>query len=122
MGTGLTLFFALCLRLERLTQFQYERVGHTPVPRPPAHRPTPGGLGRTLAYLCLGWGVLWVFFWGVESAKGTPVSWLFSGVFAGLCLLGATAVGYWMERKRQRASHRVAGAASDNVGPVDDDA
>ena len=99
LGTGLTLVFALCLRLERLTQLQYERVGYTPVPRPPAQRPSSGELGRTLAYLCLGWGVLSALFWGAERAKGTPVSWLVSGVFTGLFLLGVTAAGYWVERK-----------------------
>ncbi|MEU5320760.1 hypothetical protein AB0G67_28980 [Streptomyces sp. NPDC021056] len=122
LGTGLTLFFALCLRLERLTQLHHERVGHTPVPPLPAHRPSPGGLGRAVAYVCLGWGVLWVLVWGLERAKGTPVSWLFSGVFAGLFVLGATAIGYLMERKRQRVSRQAASAASGTVRSVDDDA
>ncbi|MEV0186638.1 hypothetical protein AB0I54_46775 [Streptomyces sp. NPDC050625] len=107
LGVGMTLFFALLLRLERLTQLHYERVGYDPIARLPAHRPRPGGLGRALAQLCMGlcacWGVLWVAFWSVERAKGTPVSWLCSGVFTGLLLLGTTAVGYWVERKRQRA-------------------
>ncbi|WP_327721687.1 hypothetical protein OG381_44510 [Streptomyces sp. NBC_00490] len=122
LGTGLTLVLALGLRLERLTQLQYERVGHPPVPPQPADPPRPGELRRVLAYLCLGWGALSVLFWGAERAKGTPVSWLLSGVFTGLGLLGVTAAGYWMERKRQRASRQAAGPAAGDLRPVDDDA
>lgn len=103
LGAGLMLFFALCLRLERLTQLHYERVGYDPAARLPAHRPRPGGLGGALAQLCTSWGVLSVVFWGVERAKGAPVSWLFSGISMGLSLLGATAVGYLVQRRRQRA-------------------
>ena len=99
LGAGLMLFFALLLRMERLTQLHYERIGCDPAARLPAHRPRQGGLGRGLAR----WGVLSVVFWGVERAKGAPVSWLFSGVSMGLVLLGVTAVGYLVERKRQRA-------------------
>ncbi|MGW7410814.1 hypothetical protein ACWGI9_45450 [Streptomyces sp. NPDC054833] len=102
LGAGLMLFFALCLRLERLTQLHYERVGYGPAARLAAHRPRPGGFGRALARLCTRWGVLSVVFWSVERAKGTPAGWLFSGVSMGLVLLGATAVGYLVERKRQR--------------------
>ncbi|WP_329350012.1 hypothetical protein OG226_24320 [Streptomyces sp. NBC_01261] len=102
LGAGFTLFFALLLRLERLTQLHYERVGYGAAARLPAHRPRTGGLGRAFAHLCTSWGVLAVVFWSMERAKGTPVSWLFSGVFMGLVLLGTTAVGYLVERKRQR--------------------
>ncbi|MFF4258631.1 hypothetical protein ACFY1L_46355 [Streptomyces sp. NPDC001663] len=103
LGAGLMLLFALCLRLERLIQLHYERVGYVPAARLPTYRPRPGGLGRALAGLCTGWGVLSVVFWGVERAKGAPVGWLFSGVSMGLVLLGATAVGYLVGRKRRRA-------------------
>ncbi|WP_327404995.1 hypothetical protein OG194_36355 [Streptomyces sp. NBC_01288] len=108
VGAGMTLFFALFLRLERLAQLHYERVGYDPVAPPPvaplpAHRPRPGGLGRGLAILCASWGVMSVVFWSLERAKGTPVSWLFTGVFIGLVLLGSVGAHYLVERKRQRA-------------------
>lgn len=107
VGAGMTLFFALFLRLERLAQLHYERIGYDPVAPlpvapPPAHRPRTGGLGRVLGFLCAGWGVMSVVFWSLERAKGTPVSWLFSGVFMGLVLLGSTGARYLVERKRQR--------------------
>lgn len=117
LGAGMTLFFALLLRLERLTQLHYERVGYGPAARPPARRPPAqrpseqrppaqrprtGGFGRVLAFLGASWVGLSVVFWSVERAKGTPVGWLFSGVFMGLVLLGSTALQYWVVRKRQR--------------------
>ncbi|MFI6621392.1 hypothetical protein [Streptomyces sp. NPDC050528] len=107
LGAGMTLFFALLLRLERLTQLHYERVGYGPAARPPARRPPAqrsrtGGFGRVLAFLGASWGGLSVVFWSVERAKGTPVGWLFSGVFMGLVLLGSTALHYWVARKGQR--------------------
>ncbi|MER8009497.1 hypothetical protein [Streptomyces sp. NPDC094149] len=101
-GTGLMLFFALCLRVERLAQLHYERVGYDPAARQPVHAPGQGGLGEALAQLCKGWVVLTVLFWCVERAKGSPISWLFSGVSMGLVLC-VIAVGYVVERKRQRA-------------------
>ncbi|MEV6509778.1 hypothetical protein AB0M61_27130 [Streptomyces sp. NPDC051642] len=101
-GAGMTLFFALLLRLERLTQLHYERVGYGPAARLPAQRPRTGGLGRALAFLGTSWGGLSVVFGSMERAKGTPVGWLFSGVFMGLVLLGSTAVHYWVGRKRRR--------------------
>ncbi|MFF0736124.1 hypothetical protein ACFYVK_31485 [Streptomyces chartreusis] len=106
LGAGLMLFFALCLRMERLTQLHYERVGYGPA----AHRPRPGSLGRNLARLCTCWGVLSVIFWIGERAKGTPISWLLSGVFMGLLILGATVVGYLVERKGSGRARRAARA------------
>lgn len=108
------LFFALCLRMERLTQLHYERVGWGPAAHLPAHRPRPGSLGRDLARLCTCWGVS-VIFWIGERAKGTPISWLLSGVFMGLLILGATVVGYLVERKRQRARPRAARGRSESL-------
>lgn len=102
-GTGLMLFFALCLRVERLAQLHYERVGYDPAARQPVHHLGQGGRGEALAQLCKGWVVLTVLFWCVERAKGAPVSWLFSGVSMGLVLLCVTSVGYVVGRKRQRA-------------------
>ncbi|MFD5064184.1 hypothetical protein [Streptomyces sp. NPDC058394] len=110
LGIGVTLILALFLRLERLTQLHYARVGYDalppaprPQPDPPAPRPQPGGLGRFLALLCTGWGVGTVAFWAIERLKGTPVSWLVSGVLTGLLHLGAGTVSYLMGRKRLRA-------------------
>lgn len=102
VGVGMTLFFALLLRLERLAQLHYERVGYDPVVPLPAQPPRTGGLGRAVAQVGASWGVLSVVFWGLERAKGTPVSWLFSGVFMGLVLLVVTAFRYLVDRKRQR--------------------
>ena len=102
-GTGLMLFFAGCLRVERLTQLHYERVGYDPAARLPVLHHGQGGLGEALARLCMHWCVLTVLFWCVERAKGAPVSWLFSGVSMGLVLLCVSAVSYLAQRKRQRA-------------------
>lgn len=103
LGAGMTLFFALLLRLERLSQLHYERVGYDPAARPFVHRPRTGGPGRTLARLSVRWGVLTVVFWGVERAKGAPVSWLFSGVAMALVLLVIVAISYLAERRRRRS-------------------
>ncbi|MGW3135114.1 hypothetical protein [Streptomyces sp. NPDC001139] len=106
LGIGMILFFALLLRLERLTQLHYERVGYaTATPLHPCP-PRPAGLRRALGRLGIYWVVCWsllsLLFWGAERAKGTPVSWLFSGAFMGVVLLVPTAVGYRTERRRQR--------------------
>ncbi|MGW2239539.1 hypothetical protein [Streptomyces sp. NPDC001759] len=102
-GTGLMLFFALCLRLERLTQLHYERVGYDPAPRLPVHDPGQDDLGKILIQVGKIWVVLTVLFWCVERAKGAPVSWLFSAVSMGLVLLCVFAIGYMAARKRLRA-------------------
>ncbi len=102
LGTGLMLFFALCLRVERLTQLHYERVGYDLAAPQPVHHPGPGGRGEALAQLCTRWGVLTVLFWCVERAKGAPVGWLFSGASMGLALLCISAFDYLVQRKRQR--------------------
>ncbi|MEU6146887.1 hypothetical protein ABZ848_41895 [Streptomyces sp. NPDC047081] len=103
LAVGLTLFFALILRLERLTQLHYERVGYDSAAHRPAHRPRPGGFGGVLGQLGIRWCVLSVVFWGMERAKGAPVSWFFSGVSMGLVLLAATALGHLAQRRRRRA-------------------
>lgn len=102
-GTGLMLFFALCLRLERLTQLHYERVGYDPAARLLVHEPGQDGREKVLIQVCKRWVVLTVLFWCVERAKGAPVSWLFSAVSMGLVFLCVFAIGYMVERKRQRA-------------------
>jgi len=103
LGAGMTLFFALLLRMERLTQPHYERVGYDPAARPFVHRPRTGGPGRALSRLSIRWGVLTVVFWGVERAKGAPVSWLFSGVAMALVLLVVVAISYLAERRGRRS-------------------
>ncbi|WP_427920803.1 hypothetical protein [Streptomyces sp. cg40] len=87
LGVGMTLFFALLLRMERLTQLHYERVGHAPTARPSVHRPRTGGAsgtGRIPARLSIRWVVLTVVFWGVKepralrsvgSSAGLPWRW-----------------------------------------------
>ncbi|MFJ9721500.1 hypothetical protein ACIRP3_02015 [Streptomyces sp. NPDC101209] len=106
LGTGMMLFFALLLRLERLTQLHYERVGYAPAtplhPCPPRPADLRRALGRLGIYWVAGWGLLSLVFWGAERARGTPVSWLFAGAFVGVVLLVPTAVGYRIGRKRQR--------------------
>ncbi|MGX9891376.1 hypothetical protein [Streptomyces sp. NPDC002276] len=103
LGVGMTLFFALLMRLERLSQLHYERVGYAPATRPFVHRPRAGGPGRTLARLSTRWVVLTMVFWGVERAKGAPVSWLFSGVAMALVLLVIVAISYLAERRARRS-------------------
>jgi hypothetical protein len=112
-GTGLMLFFALCLRLERLAQLHYERVGYDPAARLIVHDPGQDGLGKVLIQLCKGWVVLTVLFWCAERAKGGPVSWLFSAVSMGLALLCVVAIGYVVEQKRQRAHSPSSGHLQD---------
>ncbi|MFE2418945.1 hypothetical protein [Streptomyces hokutonensis] len=103
LGAGMTLFFALLLRLERLSQLHYERVGYDAAARPFVHRPRTGGPGRTLARLSVRWGAMTVAFWGVERVKGTPVSWLFSGVAMALVLLVVAPISYLAERRGRRS-------------------
>ncbi|XUL90161.1 hypothetical protein ACQ86D_28910 [Streptomyces galilaeus] len=103
LGAGMTLFFALVLRIERLTQLHYERVGYDPAARRLASRPSTGGRGRALALRCFQWGAMTVAFWGVERAKGAPVSWLFSGIAMALVLLVVAAFRYLLERKSRRS-------------------
>ncbi|MGH1552136.1 hypothetical protein ACRAWF_08220 [Streptomyces sp. L7] len=113
LGAGMTLFFALVLRIERLTQLHYERVGYDPAARRLASRPSTGGRGRALALHCFQWGAMTVAFWGVERAKGAPVSWLFSGIAMALVLLVVAAFRYLLERKSRRV------ASADRLGIVD---
>ncbi|MGW3109189.1 hypothetical protein [Streptomyces sp. NPDC001100] len=103
LGAGMTLFFALLLRMERLSQLHYERVGYGPAARPSVHRPRAGGPGRTLARLSIRWGAMTVAFWGVERVRGAPVSWLFSGVAMALVLLVVFAISYLTERRTRRS-------------------